>query len=158
MSEFDWPEDCLPERSQVHVRNEIRIAARPEVVWAWLVKAERWPSFYRNSARVRVEGGGDLRPDASFTWWTFGSRVKSIVREFEPHSRLAWDAKELGAAGYHAWLLKPEGDATHVITEETQHGPSMAIARFVLTPAMRHFHQRWLVGLDKVARTGPPEG
>jgi uncharacterized protein YndB with AHSA1/START domain len=156
VAEFNWPEDCLPERSQVHVRNELRIAAPPETVWAWLVKAERWPSFYRNSARVRVDGGGDLRPGVAFTWWTFGSRVKSYIREFEPPSRIAWDAKELGAAGYHAWLLKPDGDGTHVVTEETQHGPSMRVAGFLLTPAMRHFHQRWLEGLGRVARAGPP--
>jgi uncharacterized protein YndB with AHSA1/START domain len=156
MADFRWPDEYRPERSQLHVPNELRIAASPETVWAWLIAAERWPSFYRNSARVRVEGGGDLRPDVRFTWWTFGARVKSQVREFEPPARLAWDAKELGAAGYHAWLLSPDGDGCMVETEETQHGPSMRVIRFAMRPAMRRYHQRWLEGLARVAEQGPP--
>jgi uncharacterized protein YndB with AHSA1/START domain len=157
MPEFRWPEGYEPERSPLDVRNEIRIGASPEVVWAWLVRAERWPSYYRNSARVRVEGGGDLRPGVRFSWWTFGTRVRSQVREFEPPERLAWDAKEIGASGYHAWLLRPDGDGCRVLTEETQRGPSMAVGAFVVAPLMRRFHQRWLEGLARVAEGGPPD-
>ena len=157
MPDFRWPPGYEPERSPLDVRNEIRIEAPPPVVWAWLVAAERWPSYYRNSARVRVEGGGDLRPGVRFSWWTFGVRVSSRVREFEPPERLAWDAKEIGAAGYHAWLLLRDGDGTHVVTEETQHGPAMVVGRLAVAPLMRHFHQRWLEGLARAARGRSPE-
>ncbi len=52
-TEIRWPEHYHPRNTAVHVRNEIDIAAAPEIVWAWLIRAERWPSWYINSANVR---------------------------------------------------------------------------------------------------------
>jgi uncharacterized protein YndB with AHSA1/START domain len=88
-----WPEDRKPEKSAVHVRNELEMPASPEVVWSWLVRAALWPTWYPNSQNVVIEGGGhDLRPGSKFRWKTFGITLDSEVEEFVPSERLAWSA------------------------------------------------------------------
>src|SRR5436305_835372 len=47
-----WPDKFHPSRAPVHVRNEIGIPAPCERVWAWLKRAQLWPSWYDNSADV----------------------------------------------------------------------------------------------------------
>jgi len=70
-----WPEHYDPKQAPVHVRNELVIAAPPELVWAWLVRAEAWPSWYPNSANVRIAGGGaELVLRTRFRWRAFGDR------------------------------------------------------------------------------------
>ena len=62
--------------------------------------------------------------------------VTSEVVEYEPgEGRLAWSAKELGATGHHGWVLSERDGGTFVLTEETQRGWGMALAKPVLMPA-----------------------
>jgi len=58
-----WPKGFEPENSRVYARNEITIAAPPERVWRWLIRAANWPSWYSNSANIRFQNapGPDLR-------------------------------------------------------------------------------------------------
>ena len=89
-------------------------------------------------------------------WLTFGVIVQSEVVEYSPFQRLAWSAKELGAAGHHGWVLTERDGGTFVRTEETQRGAMVGLMKPVMKPLMVRFHQRWLEGLAGVAAEGPP--
>jgi uncharacterized protein YndB with AHSA1/START domain len=158
-TDIRWPERHLPARASVFVRNEIVIAAPPEVVWAWLLRAELWPEWYANSADIHFlsHAGPDPRDRARFRWKTFGVRITSKVLEFEPCRRLAWDAHGIGVDAYHAWLLTPltEGN-THVVTEESQNGWLARLGKLLMPNRMSTQHQVWLEGLAAKAESGPP--
>jgi len=158
---IDWPEQFHPTQAPVHVRNELTIQAPCDRVWAWLVRAELWPSWYDNAADVRLLNteGSDLRLGTEFTWRTFGVRIRSVVAEFEPTSRLAWNAVGVGVHAYHAWLLEPSPSGCHVITEETQYGVLARAGGLLMPGRMSRGHQRWLEALRAKAVDGlPPAG
>ena len=153
-----WPDRYAPGQAPVHVRNELLIEAPAEIVWAWLVQAPAWPTWYPNSHDVRIRGGssGQLEPDTCFRWRTFGVSIRSTVLEFVPPERIAWNAFGIGVEAYHAWLLTPIPGGTHVLTEETQHGWAARLVHLLLPGRMSRFHQLWLERLSKMARGGPP--
>jgi len=155
--EYPWPEAHRPDRCPVSSFNELSIAAPAERVWAWLVRAPRWPEFYRNARRVEIEGGADeLTAGVTFRWTTFNLRVQTTVTEFEPARRLAWFGKGYGSTGYHSWTFEPRGDQCHVITEETQRGILPSLGRFYIRGALHRQHQAWLDGLARMAAGGLP--
>jgi uncharacterized protein YndB with AHSA1/START domain len=152
-----WPSDFTPEVAPVAVSNRIEIAAPPERVWAWLVRATAWPTWYPNSKRVRLlDGAGpDLALGTRFHWWTFRVRITSQVREHLPHERLAWDAHGPGVRAYHAWRITPTAQGCHVLTEETQHGWAAQLSAFLMPSRMYEGHQLWLERLRTQAESGP---
>jgi uncharacterized protein YndB with AHSA1/START domain len=153
-----WPQPFAPEHCPVHVINALTIPARPEDAWAWLVRAELWPSWYPNAKMVRIVRGSrpDLGPGTSFRWRTFGVAIASTVVEFDPPHRLAWDARGLGLLAYHAWLLEAAPDGCRVLTEETQKGWLARAGALLMPNRMHHFHQIWLERLAEQAEGGPP--
>jgi len=147
-----WPDRYAPERVAVRVRNEIAIEAAPERVWAWLIRAADWPAWYPNSRDVRIEGGAsDLSAGARFTWRTFGVAVRSTVREFEPHQRIAWDGAGTMLDIYHAWLIEPRGAGCWVLTEEHQNGLAARAQALFMPSRMREGHDVWLAALKAKA-------
>lgn len=158
--EVNWPEKYHPDRTPVHVRNEIDIAAPCERVWAWLIRAQLWPTWYDNADDVQfIRGSGpDLAADTQFRWRTFGVNIESTIREFEPSSRIAWDAKGTGIDAYHAWLLEPTSGGCHVTTEETQYGLLARTGQLLMPDRMSRGHQRWLESMrDKASAGWPPD-
>lgn len=159
MSGINWPDPYRPDATAVHVRNELLIPATAERVWAWLVRATLWPSWYENAHDVAIEGGAvALSPGARFHWKTFGLAIDSVVCEFVPFERLGWTGIGLGMDVYHGWLLEPRdgGAGTWVLTEENQNGLA-ARAQSVLAPnRMHHHHQIWLESLSARAGQGLP--
>jgi len=152
-----WPDKYSPDRTKVHVRNQLEMPMRAEVVWAWLVRAELWPTWYANSKRVVIEGGGpDLRPGSSFRWTTFGVRLDSKVEEFVPNERLAWSARATGIDAYHAWLIENRPSGCYVLTEETQNGWLANLSNVLRPRNMSEQHQNWLEGLQRKAEGPPP--
>lgn len=154
-----WPSHYEPAHCAVHVRNELVMAAPPAVVWAWLVRAARWPAWYVNAGNVRFldSPGPDLQAHSRFRWKTFGITITSEVQEFMPQSRLAWNGKALGIDVYHAWLLTPTPDGgCHVLTEESQHGFMSRASKLVFPNRMFRYHQLWLEALAECAASGPP--
>jgi hypothetical protein len=130
---------------------------KPDIVWAWLVRAQLWPSWYTNSTDVTVEGGSiDLGPRTKFRWKTFGVTLDSVVEEFSPFERLAWSARARGIDAYHAWLVSATPVGCHVVTEETQNGWLATLGNALRPNNMSQKHQMWLEGLLVKARTGPP--
>jgi hypothetical protein len=146
-----WPTGLEPHRSEVFTHNEVVVAATPERVWDLLVDAQRWPDWYRNAHRVRLPRGRP-RLDAGtvFTWITFVVPLTSTVVDFEPRERLGWTFKGPGIRGYHGWLLRPSGEGTLVVTEETQRGLLPRLLWPVLKPVLWLGHQYWLRRLSKV--------
>lgn len=153
-----WPERFDPQRAPVFVSNELTVASPPEAVWAWLIRAPLWPTFYLNSSNVVLDGGArELRGDTRFRWKTFGVNLVTDVKEFEPVHRIAWLAKGFGVEAYHAWLLTPTPDGgCHILTEETQHGWLARLGKLLMPNRMHRQHQRWLEGLASKAQSPPP--
>ena len=159
-SKVHWPERYKPENCPVHIRNELDMAAAPEYVWAWLIRATLWPAWYSNSANVKIihGPGPDLTEGTRFRWKTFGVTITSTVHEFVPGQRIAWDAHAPGLDVYHAWVLRPSSKGCHVLTEETQHGFIARMGGFFMPNRMYKFHQLWLEGLERQAGNElPPE-
>ncbi|GAC1560487.1 MAG: SRPBCC domain-containing protein [Polyangiales bacterium] len=152
-----WPAEFDPARAPIHVRNERVMTRGAPAVWAWLVRATAWPTYYANSSNVRLEGGGDeLSAGQVFRWKTFGVRLRSVVEECVPTERLAWNARGLGVWAYHAWLLLPHGDGCRVITEETQFGLLSRLGSALMPERMHRQHQAWLDALEEKSRSGAP--
>lgn len=105
-----WPSRYEPANCPVHVRNELAMASAPETVWAWLIRAQLWPTWYPNSANIAFLSGQppDLTLGTRFRWKTFGVTIESTVLEFLPYERLTWDAHGNGLDAYHAWLAHPK--------------------------------------------------
>ena len=153
-----WPDGYEPEGAPIYAVNKLEIDAPRERVWAWLERPDLWPSFYSNCWRVRHMDGPwpEVRLGSRFRWITFGTLVTSQIVEFDPPERLSWDARELGAKGLHGWVLEKRRGGCYVVTEETQRGWSVGLARLALQPLMVRYHQKWLEGLAKKATEGEP--
>ena len=128
-----------------------------EVVWAWLVRAELWPTWYSNSKNVVIEGGGpDLLPGSRFRWTTFGVRLDSKVEEFVPGERIAWTTRAIGIDACHAWLIEKRPSGCYVLTEENQKGLLARLNNFLRPRFLSRLSQGWLEGLLRKAMEGPP--
>ena len=151
-----WPPRYAPERVAAHVSNAITIAAPPQTVWAWLIRAAQWPSWYPNSADVHIAGGGpDLGPHTDFTWRTFGVKVACTVAEWQPYSRIAWSGTGAMIDIYHAWLIEPCPEGCHVLTEEAQNGLAARAQAIFMPRRMFNGHALWLDRLRTQAEQNP---
>jgi len=154
-----WPARYEPANCPVHVRNELAMASNPETVWAWLIRAQLWPTWYPNSANIQFLTGQppELALGTRFRWKTFGITIESTVKEFVPYERLAWDAHGSGLDAYHAWLIIKTSQGCNVITEETQRGLLPRLLNALAPKRMEKQHQVWLEKLrDNAARNMPP--
>jgi hypothetical protein len=151
-AQIHWPGTPDPAHADVFSHNEINIDASCSVVWAHLVDASRWPSWYPNSHNVRFAGGASrLGPHTHFTWDTFGVQIRSTVAEYVPGTRLGWFGYGPKVAAYHTWLLVPDAQSCHVVTEEATKGPG-AIASRQSNPAGLHDgHELWITRLKKLS-------
>jgi uncharacterized protein YndB with AHSA1/START domain len=157
MQEIRWPAEYHPDAAKVFISNRIVIPATAKTVWAWLVRAEAWPGWYPNSADVKLPAGPNLARGMTFQWTTFGVSLVSVVREFEPPTRLAWSAHATGIDAYHAWLLEETAPGqTTVLTEETQNGWLARVGKVLMPNRMSKQHRIWLEGLSAKAQSGKP--
>jgi len=136
----------------------MEIEAPIEVIWAWLIRAKLWPTWYRNSSNVRIHQrpGPDLAAGTYFRWKTFGVTLESKVEEFVPLERIAWCAHACGIDAYHAWVLRETPQGCHVLTEETQHGVLARLQKLFLPHRMYRGHEKWLQRLAAQASQGLP--
>lgn len=155
---LQWPEQFHPTRAAIFVSNELSMSAPAERIWAWLVRAELWPSWYPNARNVRIEQGPrpDLALGTRFRWRTFGVTIESTVEEFAPRERIAWSARGLGVRAYHGWLIEKTAAGCHVVTEETQNGILARLGGLLMPNRMHRYHQIWLEQLNAKAAEGPP--
>lgn len=166
LNEIFWPEGYLPGTTDNFVSNEVIIAGLTVAdVWPLLAVPAKWPTYYANSADIRLHDGHGpaLEQDIRFFFSTFGFPVESQVTECVPPSegqpaRLSWH----GWAGkegtderldvIHAWLLEDlSGGRVRILTQESQRGkPAAALATTRPNP-MLNGHQQWLDGLAEAA-------
>jgi len=152
-----WPEKYRPEETAVHARTELEASVSPEAVWPWLIRAELWPTWYRDFAYVAIEGGGpDLKPGSRFRWKAFGVALDSRVEEFVEFERIAWSARSVGVDAYHAWLIERRAAGCHLLTEETQNGWVARLNNALRPNFMSRMQQLLLENLLEKAKGGPP--
>ena len=152
-----WPEKYSPERTAVHADNELDMTVPAEAVWAWLVRADLWPTWYSNSKDVVIQGGGhELALGTRFRWKTFGASPTSTVEEFVPYERLAWSARATGIDVYHVWLIEKTSSGCHVVTEENQNGFLARLSNSFRPGNVERYHQVWIENLLVKAKSGPP--
>jgi uncharacterized protein YndB with AHSA1/START domain len=145
-----WPQGLEPRNVDVFVHNEGWIAAPPSVVWANLIDATRWPSWYANAADVKIDGGRPrLAQRVGFSWTTFGFPIRSTVDVFEPDHEIGWSVDSPQFRVHHAWVLVPERGGTRVITEEAQKGAEAIKFRLEQPNAMYDGHDWWLSALGR---------
>lgn len=144
--DIHWPNGFQPEQAGLIAHNEIDIHASCSKVFANLVDAEAWPTWYPNSHNVKIlsTGDGKLHEGSRFSWETFGSHTESEVHEFVPDQRLGWFGNGTGSRAYHTFLLLQTSEGCHVITEEVVEGPVAVVARVIFPHTMHDGHERWL--------------
>jgi uncharacterized protein YndB with AHSA1/START domain len=151
---INWPQRYGPDRSEFFVHNEIDIAAPPERVWAELVAAEAWPTWYEGASEVKVTAGGPLTEGAEFSWKTMDQSFVSNVKEFVPPFRLSWESSKSDIQGYHAWLIIPTATGCRVVTEESQFGFLTLMQKLFVPKKLSMLHDRWLAELKRRAEKG----
>ncbi len=166
MSDIIWPVGYVPGYTDNFCSNEVIVRGlRAADLWPLLNAPGLWPSYYLNSANVRIDGGmgPQLEHGVRFYFETFGFPVEAEVVEHvvpvagQP-ARIAWH----GWAGstpedrldvHHAWLIEDlSGDRVRILTQETQVGkPAQTLATTKPNP-MINGHQDWLDGIVAAAR------
>jgi uncharacterized protein YndB with AHSA1/START domain len=152
---INWPDEMAPSRSPIHFTNEREVAASPETIWSLIVDPKAWPSFYPGVEHVQLLGGHEsLRLGAQFETNLAGQDVFASVQEFEPMTRIAWGGypkvSEVSKA-YHAWIITPTLNGSHLWTEETMQGPLWIELAKTAPDRFWRTHQKLLEALAKVA-------
>lgn len=144
--EIDWPAAYTPEEARFFVHSELAINAAPETVWAVLIQASEWESYYDGASDLVLIDNttGRLSEDAVFTWKTMGLDFTSTVKEFKPPYRLSWESSKKSISGYHAWLIIPTETGCTLITSEAQHGFMTLPQKLFVPNKLRRLHDGWL--------------
>jgi uncharacterized protein YndB with AHSA1/START domain len=152
-----WPERYAPDATAFHVRRQMEMPVPPERVWAWLVRAPLWPTWYPGFKEVAIEGGAsELTTGARFRWKAFGATLDSRVEEFVPFERIAWTARSTGIDAFHPWLIERLPPGCRVTSEETQNGWVARLNNLLRPGSVARIHQTWLERLLEKAESGPP--
>lgn len=159
MPAIEWPTKYHPVNNPLHCANRFQINATPERVWAWLIRADRWPSYYDRCRWVRFKNGTGLNLSLGrqFQWKTSDSGFVSTVLEFQAPHRIAWEVKGLGVDGYQAWLLEANPQGCLVTLESTRRGWADRLLQFAIKPIVDSSQQQWLEGLARICPAGTPE-
>jgi uncharacterized protein YndB with AHSA1/START domain len=151
LKDIHWPDGFHPGQADLFAHNEIVVHATCEKVFANIVDAQVWPSWYPNSHNVKLLNSpdGKLHEGARFSWDTFGVHIESRVHEFVPNSRIGWFGDGTGMHAYHTFLLLKEDAGCHIVTEEVVKGPGAVEFREKQPNAMHEGHDLWLSTLKQ---------
>jgi hypothetical protein len=149
--DIHWPDGFHPEQADLFAHNEIVVYTSCEKVFANLIDAPVWPSWYPNSHTVKLLNSpdGKLHEGTQFSWDTFGVHIESQVHEFVPNSRLGWFGNGTGMNAYHTFLLIRTNEGCHIVTEEVVKGPGAVEFRQKQPNAMHEGHDLWLSTLKQ---------
>ncbi|MCQ8241647.1 SRPBCC family protein [Rhizosaccharibacter radicis] len=148
--DIHWAPGFDPATADLFAHNELLINAPCEKVFARIVDAKAWPSWYANSSRIHMLGGAStLGSHTRFRWTTFGLDIESEVHGFEPGRRIGWYGYVPGQppAFYHTWLLKPVDGGCMTVMEEVGRGDAAAHLRDTDQSLMHRGHDLWLATL-----------
>jgi uncharacterized protein YndB with AHSA1/START domain len=146
-----WPDGFHPEQADLFAHNEITVHASCEKVFANIVDAQAWPSWYPNSHNVQLLNSpdGKVNEGTQFSWDTFGVHIESRVHEFVPDSRIGWFGDGTGMNAYHTFLLLKTDKGCHIVTEEVVKGPGAIDFRKKQPNTMHEGHDLWLSTLKE---------
>ena len=144
-----WPDGFDPAHADVFAHNSVVVNAPAKNVWAKLVAAPAWPTWYSNAGDVVVnDPSSQLGEDVTFNWTTFGFKIASQVAEFAPYTRLSWYGNGDRLRAYHTWLLIPRlGDSTHVVMEEVGMGDGAKHLALTNPGHLHRGHDLWNISL-----------
>lgn len=133
----------------VIVREEVTIAAPPEVVWGLHTDVNRWPTWHRDIDTARLDG--DFVPGSQFHWTTSGLSIASTIAEVDPGRRTAWGGPAEGIEGVHVWTFTPVPEGVRVVTEESWSGPAVEAGPDTARSMLQQSIQVWLADLTRAA-------
>jgi uncharacterized protein YndB with AHSA1/START domain len=133
---------AINENAPVITRDEIRIEAPLELVWAVQTDVAGWPRWRSDVDGVIADG--PLAPGVSFRWQTAGLDITSTVVAVEPMRRLEWGGPAAGITGVHVWTFGQAGDGVVVRTEESWAGAPVDAAVAELQAALDASLAVWL--------------
>src|SRR5580698_6813340 len=138
-----WPDGYDPDHADLFAHITFDNQAPAETIWAKLVAATAWPTWYSNASDVVVnDPSGTLSEGVTFNWSTFGLKIASAIAECVPHTRIGWYGTGDQLRAYHTWPLIPRnGDSTYIVMEETGLGPA---ARHLAQRNPGHMHHESL--------------
>ena len=120
-----WPDGFDPANADLFAHNAVVVDASANSVWAKLIAAAAWPTWYSNASDVVInDPSGQLGEGVTFNWTTFGLKIASKVAEFAPYARLSWYGSGAQLRAYHTWLLIPRSGGQHLCRHgRNRHGP-----------------------------------
>ena len=162
---INWPKEYLPGLTENFASNEVIVAGlTASQVWKYLVDASLWPTYYKNSADIKMYNQKEtiLKLGTKFHFKTFGFPIEAEVVEFqEPkdgkEGRIAWHGWAEGDADHrldviHAWLIENlEYNRVRILTQESQKGKPAIELHNSHPNTMINGHQDWLDGIVKIA-------
>jgi uncharacterized membrane protein len=113
-------------------RKEIFITAPLETVWSLQSDIERWPTWQSDVSSAKLDGS--LAVGTIFRWKAKGLNITSTIQELELGQRISWTGNSIGMKAVHIWMFEPQGNGTHVVTEESLSGWLARILR-IFDPA-----------------------
>ena len=144
-----WPDGYDPDHADLFAHNTIVIDAPAGTIWAKLIDAAAWPTWYSNASDVVVnDSSGTLGEGVSFDWTTFGLKIASTIAEYVPHTRIGWYGTGDQLRAYHTWLLIPRnGNSTYVVMEEIGLRPAARDLAQTNPGHMHRGHELWNISL-----------
>ena len=86
-ADIRWPDGFDPDDADLFAHNAVIINAPTMTVWAKLVAAAAWPTWYSNASDVVIDDpSGELGEHVTFNWTTFGLTIASKVADFVPYA------------------------------------------------------------------------
>jgi hypothetical protein len=126
---------------------EILVRASVARVWQILADAPNWPAWMPGVKSVRLDS--TVAPDATFTWQSGFSRIKSTFAVVEPGRELTWTGISAGAKAIDRHTLEAVDGGTRVFTEESMAGPLIVL--FFSSRKLHAVQQAYLAALKQFA-------
>ena len=144
-----WPDGFDPANADLFAHNAVVMDASANSVWAKLVAAAAWPTWYSNASDVVIhDPSGQLGEDVTFNWTTFGLKIASKVADFAPYARLSWYGNGDQLRAYHTVVAYPSfGDSTYVVMEEIGMGHGAQHLAITNPGLMHRGHDLWNISL-----------
>ena len=111
--------------AHIQSRAEILIHAPVARVWQILADASNWPAWMPGVKTVRL--ASTVAPDATFTWKSGPSTIKSTFAVVERERELTWTGISSGAKAVDRHILEAAAGGTRVFTEESMAGPFVVL-------------------------------
>jgi uncharacterized protein YndB with AHSA1/START domain len=131
----------------IQSRAEILIRAPVARVWKILADAANWPAWMPGVKTVRLDS--TVAPDATFTWKSGPSTIRSTFAVVEPGRELTWTGTSAGAKAVDRHTLEAADGSTRVFTEESMAG--LFVILFFNSHKLRTAQQAYLAALKQFA-------